>query len=84
MNRCENMIENIIIIMRENVRGHCLISKPGTILRRGVCYNAKSNKYGAVSGLCDNGEWLGVKPKEFDFIEAPEWLLKIHNKELIQ
>lgn len=52
--------------------------KPGTILRAGMEYQATSNKNGAISGLCDNGEYLGVKPGEFEFVKAPEWVLKIH------
>lgn len=52
--------------------------KPGTILRAGMEYQAMTNKNSAISGLCDNGEYLGVKPGEFEFVEAPEWVLKIH------
>lgn len=63
----------------KNVRSDIIgLSRPGTILRAGMEYDAKSNQYGAISGLCDNGEYLGVKPGEFEFIEAPGWILKIH------
>ena len=41
------------------------LCKPGTILLSGNEYEGKSNELGAVCGLCDNGEWLGVKPGEF-------------------
>lgn len=43
-----------------------------TILRAGETYEAKSNIHGAISGLCANGEYLGVRPDEFVFVEAPE------------
>ena len=43
---------------------------PGTILRRDEVYTAWTNSYGAVCGICANGEWLGVKPDEF---EVEEW-----------
>jgi hypothetical protein len=65
------------IKMLKTVRGYPLISKPGTILRSGKQYTAKSNKHGAISGLCDNGEYLGVKPGEFVFVNAPRWVLDI-------
>jgi len=48
----------------------------GTVLRAGKEYSAESNPNGAISGICANGELLGVKPGEFEFIEAPEWVLK--------
>lgn len=56
--------------------------KPGTILyaKDGKEYKAVAGKYGAVAGICDNGEALGVKPGEFEFVKAPEWLLKMHGK----
>lgn len=71
------IIGRITILMLENVRGQ-IISPPGTILRVGKEYPAESNSYGAVSGLCQNGEYLGVKPGEFRFLEAPDRLLLIH------
>ena len=77
------MADEITIKMLETVRGgegmvSILKINPGTILREGKIYPAKSNKNGAVSGLCDNREWLGIKPGEFRFVVAPDWLLKIH------
>lgn len=66
------MIENVI----SNIP---FLAKPGTFLCAGVEYEAKSNKYGAISALCDNGEWIGVKPGEFEFVEAPEWVRRIHD-----
>ena len=74
------MNDDIIIEMLENVRGIQWISPTGTILRGGVRYAGKTNPNGAISGLCGNGEWLGVKPGEFKFIKAPEWVLRIHAK----
>ena len=53
------------------------LAKPGTFLCAGAEYEAKSNPYGAISALCDNGEWLGVRPGEFEFVEAPDWVLEI-------
>ena len=41
------------------------------ILMNGIEYEAKSNRYGAISGLCENGEWLGVKSDEFEFVGFP-------------
>ena len=59
------------IRMLKNVRPDLPLAKPGTILRAGEEYEAKSNKNGAISGLCANGEYLGVRPGEFVFTEAP-------------
>lgn len=53
------------------------LAKPGTILRAGEVYEATANKHGAISGICGNGEPLGVKPGEFEFVEAPKWVLNI-------
>jgi hypothetical protein len=74
--------DKIRIRMTENVPPDFLFgkiggAKPGTILRAGEEYDAISNRNGAISGKCENGETLGVKPGEFEFIEAPEWVLKI-------
>ena len=46
------------------------ILKPGSILAVGHEYEAVANQYGAVSGLCDNGELLGVKPEEFECVDG--------------
>lgn len=80
-------MDTIKIRMTRNVRPDFLFGivgllgeKPGTILRAGVEYQAMSNKNGAISGICENGECLGVKPGEFEFVDAPEWVLKIHRK----
>lgn len=59
--------------------------KPGTVLKADQEYYAHSNPQGAISGICDNGEKLGVKPGEFEFIKAPEWVLRIwapHDKKI--
>lgn len=64
-----------------NVRPDLIfLAKPGTILRAGMEYEAASNKNGAISGICENGETLGVKPGEFEFVEAPQWVLNIWNQ----
>lgn len=41
-------------------------------------YQAESNRNGAVSIIFPDGSRVGVKPGEFEFIEAPEWLRKLH------
>lgn len=41
------------------------LAKPGTVLVMGETYEATVNRNGAVSGVCENGEVLGVKPHEF-------------------
>jgi hypothetical protein len=48
----------------------------GTILRGGMA--TKQGKKNGANLLCANGEYLGVKPGEFEFIEAPKWVLDIH------
>lgn len=72
--------EKIRIRMLQNVRAALFFAKPGTVLRAGLEYDAITNPYGAISGICENGERLGVKPSEFEFITAPEWVLELHNK----
>ncbi len=46
------------------------LAVPGTILRAGEVYEAVTNPLGAVSGICKNGEALGVKPGEFERVVA--------------
>ncbi len=41
----------------------------GTMLELDQVYDCWVNSYGAVSGICTNGEKLGVKPGEFDVVE---------------
>ena len=66
------------IRMLETVRPDLIfLAKPGTILRAGKEYEAAANRHGAISGVCENGEVMGVKPGEFEFVEAPEWVLNI-------
>lgn len=65
-------IMKIRIKMTKTVRGCFPLNPDGKIiLRNGVEYEAKSNMNGAISGLCENGEWLGVKPDEFEFVGFP-------------
>ena len=40
-----------------------------TVLICGEVYEATRNKYGAVCGICENGQKLGVKPGEFEITE---------------
>ncbi len=64
--------------MLHNVRQDLLfLAKPGTILQYGMEYEAQSNRLGAISGICENGEVLGVKPGDFVFLEAPDWVKDI-------
>ena len=79
-------MENIEIKMLKTVQEEGLFALLGygkglatpTVLIAGKTYPAVSNRHGAISGICDNGERLGVKPGEFEFVNAPEWILKIH------
>lgn len=69
----------IRIRMLQNVRPDlAFAAKPRTILRGGEEYPAMTNHNGAISGICESGEALGVRPGEFEFVSAPEWVLKIH------
>lgn len=66
------------IRMRETVLPDLLfLAKPGTILQSGNEYEARANKNGAISGLCPNGEYLGVRPGEFVFKSVPAWVQAI-------
>lgn len=83
-------MDTIIIRMKKTVRPDfplgivgLLGEKPGTILRAGMEYQAKANENGAISGLCENDEYLGVKPGEFAFVKAPDWVLKIHGVKIV-
>lgn len=44
-------------------------SRRDTVLQFGMEYPCWVNSYGAVSGVCANGEMLGVKPDEFEVVE---------------
>ena len=54
-----------------------LIAKSGTVLRVGAEYEAVSNRNGAICGICDNGEKLGLRPNEFKFLSMPQWIYDI-------
>ena len=75
-----SMTRGLKVRILKTARGNGFISKPGTILRKGGEVEAETNQCGAISGLCQNGEWLGLYPGEFEFISAPEWVLKIWAK----
>ena len=47
------------------------LAKPGSILWKDGEYEATANKNGAVCGICENGEKIGVRPGEFQFIQVP-------------
>ena len=63
------------IRMLETVRPELVFLLHGvpqdTVLVYGEVYEATQNKYGAVCGICKNGERLGVKPGEFEIVEEP-------------
>ena len=65
------------IKMLMTVRPDLLFAPPGTILRVGGIYDAASNKNGAITAVCANGEKLGVKPCEFEFVSLPQWVYDI-------
>ena len=68
--------------MLETVRPDLpFLAKPGTLLVAGEEYEATSNRFGAISGLCENGEYIGVRPGEFVFTDAPDWVQSIWKKE---
>ena len=63
------------IKMVQDVRSDLpFLSTPGTILRFGKVSEGYANKNGAVSARCENGEILGVRPGEFEFVSLPKWL----------
>lgn len=75
--------ENIKIKMLKHVRPDFFFLpqiEPGTELFKDVEYEATTNRNGAISGICQNGQLLGVKPGEFEFVEAPQWVLDIHEE----
>lgn len=70
------------IRMLETVRPELpFLAKPGSILAVGEEYEATSNRNGAISALCENGEHIGVRPGEFVFLDAPDWVRDIWAKE---
>lgn len=70
--------DTIRIRMLQTVRPDFpLLAQRDTVLWYGEEYEAVSNKHGAISGICKNGTRLGVKPGEFEFVRAPEWVLQI-------
>jgi hypothetical protein len=71
------MTRGLKVRVLKTARGCGFISKPGTVLKEGDEVEAETNPCGAISGLCKNGEWLGLYPGEFEFISAPDWVLKI-------
>ena len=72
--------KKIKVRLLKNVRGNSYISPPETIARRELEYEGYSNPNGAISAILPNGEKLGLYPGEFEFIEAPEWVLRIWAK----
>ena len=52
------------------------LAKPHTFLLAGMEYEATANSHAAICGICENGEAVGVRPEEFVFVEAPDWVLQ--------
>ena len=76
------MTEQIRIRMLQNVVPDLpFLAKSGTFLVGGKEYNAVCNSNGAISGECENGEYLGVKPGEFVLLSGPQWLIELWRKE---
>lgn len=73
-------MDKIRVRLLHNVRGLSYISPPGTIAREEHEYEGYSNPNGAISAILPNGEKLGLMPGEFEFLEAPEWVLRIWAK----
>ena len=73
-------MDKIRVRLLHNVRGLGIISPPGTIAREGYEYEGDSNPQGAISAILPNGEKLGLMPGEFEFLEAPDWVLRIWAK----
>lgn len=78
-------MEKIRIKMLKTVQpdillGFCLGTNGShDILREGKVYDAVANRFGAITGICSNGTKIGAKPGEFEFVEAPYWIRKIHD-----
>lgn len=53
------------------------LAKPDTVLRCGETYEATANRNGAICGICENGEQLGVRPGEFEFVSLSQWVFDI-------
>ena len=66
--RVPKKIKMAVTVYPDQVCGISL-AKPGTMLELDQTYDCRVNVNGAVSGLCANGELLGVKPDEFDVVE---------------
>lgn len=64
----------MLMTVRPDFPLNIFCAAPGTILRVGEVYEATANKNGAVTAICENGERLGVKPAEFEFVSIPHWL----------
>jgi hypothetical protein len=75
--------DKIVIRMLKNVKPDIFAffepENVNVIAKEGETYNAQSNRYGAISVIID-GKMLGVKPEEFEFLEAPSWILEKHGK----
>lgn len=75
------MLETVCPYQDFGVLGRLIAARDGAkdrALLAGEVYDATANKNGAVSGITEEGIAIGVKPGEFEFVEAPEWLKKIH------
>lgn len=72
-------MSDIRIKMIKTARSMSLLNGACSIVaKKGHVYNANSNLYGAISVKIE-GKVLGIKPDEFEFIEAPSWVLDKHD-----
>jgi len=76
----DNITIRMLITMRPDPEITHIIGQPeDTILEKDHIYPARTGTYGAVSAMALNGQWMGiVHGTEFEFMEAPMWLLRIH------
>ena len=77
VNRLKSIRIKMLCTVRPDRFAGFQLGEPGTILRVSEEYDAVANKNGAITAICSNGEKLGVKPAEFEFLRLPKWLYDI-------
>lgn len=70
----------IIVKLNKQIRSDLPIFTGDIVCAEPGIYEATSNPHGALSIKLSNDKHLGIKPGEFDFIEAPAWVLEKHGK----
>ena len=71
---------DVKIRMLENVYPWYPVPLTEPVLERGKEYQAEANWRGAIFAVTMTGKKLGVKPREFEFLSAPAWVLDIWKK----